>query len=166
RGKGQKVWFYGGAGPIAAADRLDNRRWAWIAWGRETDGFCWWNAFGWGNWDKVDVGNNHCIYPGARFGIEGPLASLRLKVLHRGMQDHALLTLLTSKTGSRQAADEIVGRTIGARGREDWYQREEAVEAGGADILTTSKTARAWNTAAASAWQAARAELATAIERA
>ncbi|MCG3181267.1 MAG: hypothetical protein BIFFINMI_03646 [Phycisphaerae bacterium] len=163
---GGAVWFYGGAGPIAAADRLDNLRWSWIAWGREADGFCWWNGIGFGSWEKVGPGTGHCIYPGQRFGIDGPLPSIRLKVLHRGQQDHAYLTVLTQRTGSRASADAILGQTIGASGREDWYQRGEGVEAGGADILAGSSTGKAWNTAGREVWANARARLAEAIEKA
>ncbi len=166
REKGQAIWPYGGAAHIAAANRLDSLRWPWLAWGREVDGFVWWNALGWGSWEAAGPGNNHCLYPGARFGLAGPLASMRLKVLRRGMQEHAYLTLLGAKTGSRLAADEIVGRTIGAKSREDWYQRGEGAEAGGADIQATSRTQKPWNTAPRPAWSAARAELARAIERA
>jgi hypothetical protein len=164
RRKGQEVWFYGGAGSFQAANRLDNLHWPWIAWGRQTDGFCWWNGVGWGSWEQPGGGGNYCFYPGARFGIEGPLASIRLKVLHRGMQDHAYLTLLTEKTGSRRAADRVIAKTIGSRGREDWYQRREGREVSGADIQTSSATAKAWNQAPIQAWTAARAELAKAIE--
>lgn len=163
RGKGQKVWFYGGAGRIAASNRMDNLRWPWMAWGRETDGFCWWLGTGWGTWNSVGAGGDHCLYSGAAFGVEGPLASIRLKVLHRGMQDHAYLTMVARKSGSRAAADAILARTLGPAGREDWYQRGEADEAGGADIITRSKTTKTWNTAPPSAWNAARAELAQAI---
>jgi len=165
RKKGQAIWPYGGAGPIAAPNRLDCLRWPWLAWGREVDGFTWWYALGWGSWESVGRGGDHCMYPGERFGLAGPLASLRLKVLRRGMQDHAYLTLLGAKTGSRAAADEIVGRTVGAKSREDWYQRGEAAEAGGADIQSTSRTVKPWNTAPRSGWLAARAELARAIEK-
>jgi hypothetical protein len=82
------------------------------------------------------------------------------------MQAHAYLALLAAKTGSRRAADEAVGRTIGAKSREDWYQRGEGLEAGGADIQTTTRTEKLWNTAPRAAWNAARAELARAIEKA
>jgi len=166
RQKGQAVWPYGGAGAVAGPVRLDCLRWPWLAWGRETDGFTWWHALGWGRWEAVGRGGDHCLYPGARFGIAGPLASLRLKVLRRGMQDHAYLSLLVAKTGSRRAADEIVGRTVGANSREDWYQRGEGIESGGAEIQTASRTEKPWNTAGRSAWAAARAEVARAIEKA
>ncbi|MHC4914247.1 MAG: hypothetical protein ACYTGB_02045 [Planctomycetota bacterium] len=164
--KGQEVWFYGGPGGIAAADRLDTLRWPWIVWGRETSGFCWWNGLGYKSWEQVDRGGNHLMYPGDRFGIKGPLASLRMKVMLRGQQDNAYLTLLTEKTGSRAAADSIIEGTIGTGDREGWYQREEKSEVGGADIQTTSKTTRPWNTAERDKWDAARAQLAEATEKA
>lgn len=166
RSKGQEVWFYGGAGMIAATDRLDSLRWPWIAWGRQTDGFCWWNGTHGDNWDKVGPGTGHCFYPGARFGVDGPLASIRLKVLHRGMQDHAYLTLLDQKTGSRAASDECIAATVGCKDREDWYQREEAAEVSGADIQVSSKTTKPWNTATRDKWNNARAAVARAIEKA
>jgi hypothetical protein len=166
RGKGQEIWFYGGPGSLSAPDRLDSLRWPWIAWGRDTDGFCWWNGQGFGSWEQVDIGTNHCLYPGQRFGIDGPLASLRFKVLLRGMQDHAYFTLLSQKTGSRQAGEEVIARTIGCQGREDWYQRAEGSEVSGADIQSSSATSKPWNTAPRSAWAAARVAVAEAIEKA
>jgi hypothetical protein len=166
RGKGQRVWFYGGPGNIAGPDRLDTLRWPWVTWGRETDGFCWWNGVGFGSWELVDRGGNHVMYPGERFGVDGPLASLRLKVLLRAMQDHAYLTLLGARTGSRGAADAIVGRTVGTADREGWYQRGERAEVDGATIQTASRTERPWNTAPRAAFDAARAQLAEAIAKA
>ncbi len=166
RGKGQEVWFYGGSGSIAAPDRLDTLRWPWIAWGRQTDGFCWWNGMGYGSWERVGPGGSHCMYPGARFGIDGPLASLRMKVLLRGMQDHAYFTLLTEKTGSRQAGERIIADTIGCSGREDWYQRSEELEVSGSDIQSTSTTTKPWNTAPREKWDAARVAVAEAVEKA
>ncbi len=166
RANGQKVWFYGGSGLLSAPDRLDSLRWPWMSWGRETDGLCWWCGTLWGNWENVEPGGSHCFYPGKRFDIEGPLASLRLKVLHRAMQDHAYLQMLTERTGSRAAADECIARTVGCRDREGWYQSQERREVAHDEIQTTSSSDRSWNTAPRSAWIEARAELAEAIETA
>ncbi|MGQ9662411.1 MAG: hypothetical protein ACUVWX_08770 [Kiritimatiellia bacterium] len=163
RARGACVWFYGGAGPILAPTRLDNLRWPWIAWGRDTDGFCWWNGLAWGSWDNVGNGTGHCFYPGRRFEIQGPLPSLRLKVLHRGIQDHAYLSLLTRQAG-RQRADAVVGEHLGAACREDWYERGEPSEAGGADIQSGSRTEKVWNTAPPTAFEKTRRVLARAIE--
>lgn len=79
------------------------------------------------------------------------------------MQDHAYLALLTERGGGRRAVDAILGCTIGCHGREDWFQRDEGSEAGGADIISSSTTAKPWNTAPPAAWQAARRAVAAAI---
>jgi len=165
RNKGQEVWFYGGPGGLPAPDRLDSLRWPWLAWGRDTDGFCWWNGEGFGSWDQVDRGANHCLYPGDRFGIQGAVPSLRMKVLLRAMQEHAYLTLLTERTGSRQAGEKIIADTIGCRGREDWFERKRVAEGSGADIQTTSRTTKPWNTASRSAYATAARAAARAIEQ-
>ncbi len=166
RANGQEVWFYGGSSLLAAPDRLDSLRWPWMSWGRQTDGFCWWCGTLWGSWEEAAPGGSHCFYPGERFGIEGPLASLRLKVLHRGMQDHAYLQLLGERTGSRSAADACVAQALGCREREDWYQRKEGREVAHDEIQTHSSTEKPWNTAPRSAWIDARTALAEAIEKA
>jgi len=166
RRKGQTVWFYGGADRINSSSRLNNMRWPWLAWGRETDGFTWWNGVGWGSWEKPGSGTDHCFYDGWRFGVEGPLASLRLKAMHRGMQDAAYLELLQARTGGRAAADRVVAATIGCGNREAWYQRGERAEVSGAEIQSASRTTKRWNTAPDAAWHAARAGLAAAIEKA
>lgn len=164
--KGQETWFYGGCGALAANDRLDNLKWPWIAWGRESQGFTWWNGTGWGTWEKPGAGGGHCFYAGDRFDVEGPLASLRLKVTRQGMQDHAYLTMLTEKTGSRAAADAILAETLNTSDREGWYQREEEAEGSGADASSVFKTGKPWNNAPLAAWNKSRARLAAAIEQA
>jgi hypothetical protein len=165
RRKGQTVWFYGGPDLIAAPTRLNNLQWPWMAWGRDTDGFTWWNGVGWGSWERPTPGPSFCFYDGWRFGVHGPLASLRLKMMYRGMQDVAYLDLLTRKRGSRRAAEAIVAATIGCKGREDWYQRREKAEVSGADIQSFSFTDKPWNRAPLAAWNGARARLAAAIEK-
>jgi hypothetical protein len=164
--KGQKTWFYGGSGRLANPDRLDNLKWPWVAWGREAHGFCWWNGTGWGTWENPGAGGGHCFYAGDRFGINGPLASVRLKATHRGLQDHAYLTLLDRKTGSRAASDAILTETIQATDRESWYQREEETDGTGSDIAKSFRTGKAWNDATLDDWDASRTRLAAAIEKA
>jgi hypothetical protein len=164
RDNGQAVWFYGGSSQLTAPNRLDSLRWPWMAWGRETDGFCWWCGTIWGTWEDVAAGDSHCFYPGEPFGIEGPLASLRLKVLHRAMQDCAYLQLLTDMTGSRTAAHQCIAGTIGCRDREDWFQRQEKMEVAQDEIQSSTSSSQPWNTAPRAAWIQAREALAQAIE--
>ncbi len=164
--KGQKTWFYGGSGMLAASDRLDNLKWPWVAWGRGSHGFCWWSGTGWGSWEKAANGTSHCFCAGERFGIEGPLATARLKATHRGMQDRAYLALLDEKTGSRDASFSVLGETLGVHDNEDWYQRNEETDGTGSDIAKTFRTNKPWNDATIDDWAASRAGIAAAIEKA
>ena len=41
-----------------------------------------------------------------------PIPSIRLKAQRRGLQDYEYFWLLAQKTGSKQAADEVVNRII------------------------------------------------------
>lgn len=167
--KGQEVWFYGGAGRLNMTSRLFNLQWPWMAWGRGVDGFTYWNAIGWTAdiWKNAGSGHDFTLYPGARFGIDGPLASLRLKTMFRGLQDVGYLQALTERTGSRAAADAILAEHLGCeRGREDWWQRGEYPGLSGSEIRAHEFGARAWKEKPRTAWNAAREALGRAIEKA
>jgi len=82
------------------------------------------------------------------------------------MQDHAYLSTLTEKTGSRAAADAVLAETLNTADREGWYQREEAAEGSGADASSVFRTGKPWNNAPLAAWNRSRARLAAAVEQA
>jgi len=169
RKKGQEVWFYGGSNKLAAPSRLFNLQWPWMAWGRGVDGFTYWNAIGWtaNVWENAGSGHDYILYPGERFGIGGPLPSLRLKTAYRGLQDVGYLQTLTERTGSRAAADAITAEHLGCeRGREDWWQRGEYPGLSGSEIRAHNFSPRAWKEKPRTAWNAARAALGRAIEKA
>jgi len=114
QGKGARAWFYGGAGRIDFG-LLINRRFAHRAWRWRTDGFCFWCADWWDSddpWTNGEVGHrgfDFLYYPGNTVGIPGPLPSLRLKALRRGLQDYEYLWLLSQKfEGDRLAADALL----------------------------------------------------------
>lgn len=170
RSKGQEVWFYGGSGRITDPMRLSSLQWPWIAWGKPCDGFTWWNGIGWRSgpdvWRNPGTGSAHSLYPGAAFDIDGPLASLRLKVLRRGMQDHAYLEELTRRTGSRDAAGGVIREHLGCQSREDWWQRGEYPGMSGSEIRSRTHSKKPWSQAPRAAWSAAREALGRAIEKA
>ncbi|MBA4386500.1 MAG: hypothetical protein C0404_00885 [Verrucomicrobia bacterium] len=166
--KGKEVWFYGGAGSIASWHRIFVIQWPWQAWGRGVDGFTWWNALGWSSdmFKNPGRGGDFCLYPGSAVGMEGPLMSVRMKALLRGMQDHAYLSLLTERTGSRAAADAIIKDHLGCtRGREDWWQRGEYPGISGSETRAHKFSPRPWHSAPRTAWNAARIALGHAIEK-
>jgi len=56
--------------------------------------------------------NTAIFYPGVRFGIQGPVASLRLKAVRQGTEDVTLLHMLTQREGwsLEQAAAAVASR--------------------------------------------------------
>lgn len=112
--QGARAWFYGGAGRIDF-NLLVNRRYAHRAWRWRADGFCLWCADWWGSgdpWTSGELGHrgfDFIYYPGKAVGVDGPLPSLRLKALRRGLQDYEYMWLLSRKhEGGRLAADALL----------------------------------------------------------
>ena len=52
------------------------------------------------------------IYPGEFIGLEGPVASIRLKALRRGSQDYEYMWLLAQLAGKKTVADKIVNGVL------------------------------------------------------
>jgi len=59
-------------------------------------------------WARAN-GDGSLLYPGSEVGIDGPVASLRLKLIREGLEDHQYLTILR----------ELVNREAGAEARPD-----------------------------------------------
>ena len=149
---------------------MQNLQWPWMAWGRGVDGFTYWNALGWGGpqwYKRCSPGGAHIMYPASALGMDTALPSLRMKVMRRGMQDHAYLTMLGERTGSRDAADAIVKEHLGCEnGREDWWQRDEYPGISGSSTRAHAFSPRPWKEAPRASWVAARAAVAEAVEKA
>lgn len=61
--------------------------------------------------------NTAIFYPGRRFGVEGPLASLRLKACRLGVENTVLMEMLARREGwSREQAALAVSRYLNLRG--------------------------------------------------
>jgi hypothetical protein len=107
--RGDIVWTYGGTPDVTEPSShitLDVLR-PWI---QQVDGFVRWQVTSPGAdpWFQLDGGREVLVYPGDRFGIAGPVPSIRLKLERNAVQD---LTLLDSFVGRD-------GRDDGARMRE------------------------------------------------
>ncbi len=61
--------------------------------------------------DLLLNGDGTMLYPGAPYGLSAPIASLRMKALRRGIQDHTLLTAFAALRGA-PAADAEAARLI------------------------------------------------------
>ncbi len=84
-------------------------------------GLLYWSTVYWGSpdrnpWDDPGFrvrwnGDGFLFYPGADAGIEGPIASIRLKNLRDGMEDYEYFVLL-EQFGGREAVEAIVREAV------------------------------------------------------
>jgi hypothetical protein len=116
--QGRTVYFYSGT-PRAPAPLVNAVFWGWQGYKYEADGVCFWNATDWGDWDTdapptdpyTNAGGRYqgfsmIFYPGSKFGYDGPIPSMRLKTMRRGLQDFEYLRLI-EKSG-KKSREELV----------------------------------------------------------
>ncbi|HAU39291.1 MAG TPA: hypothetical protein DCX07_16475 [Phycisphaerales bacterium] len=94
---GEEYWDYH-MPPSFAGDNLP-----WSAW--PVRSFCWgatgtlpWQTIG-SDGDLGQADETALMYPGRKFGLDGPVASLRMKAWRDGLQDAELLRMLKAKQG-------------------------------------------------------------------
>jgi hypothetical protein len=115
--RGEIVTTYGGCPRIDAAstDILQN---LYHTWARGLHGFCAWLTPrpGPDPWFDCDGAETGIFYPGERFGIAGPLPSIRLKLLRNGIQDLDMLDQEARRKGrlerTRKALIDAVGAPV------------------------------------------------------
>lgn len=114
--RGDIVWWYGGSPPVQAASSAI-LRYAYETWGRSLDGYCAWLTTNPGPdpWFNCTGANTGCIYPGDRFGIKGPIPSIRLKIQRNGIQDLDLLDHALKSTGTIKTARDKLAQMIPLR---------------------------------------------------
>jgi hypothetical protein len=125
------------------------------------DGFVHWLAVSPGSdpWFRFDGGGTALVYPGARFGLEEPIAGVRLKLQRNAVQDLALLSKLQRTETLKQ---EVTRRYNNTNPKEWWTPRPRAAgmpadEIGNADIADASpKDPRFERNLDAAAWQRVR----------
>lgn len=91
-------------------------------------GLLYWSTVYWGSpernpWDDPGFrirwnGDGALFYPGDDAGIEGPVASMRLKNLRDGMEDYEYFVLLESR-GGKEVVEEVVRSAVPAWGSWD-----------------------------------------------
>jgi len=101
RERGDTVWWYGGTPSVADASS-DVLQSVYKTWVRGFDGYCAWLTTSPGSdpWFNCDGAATGMIYPGERFGIPGPIPSIRLKLERNGIQDIDLLNQAASLRGA------------------------------------------------------------------
>ncbi len=94
---GMRYWNYGTANTVRDSN-LNAEAWAVRAWLAGADGIVPWQSLG-GDENYTVPSETALILPGRRFGITGPMASLRLKALRRAQQDVEYLVLYARSGG-------------------------------------------------------------------
>ncbi len=118
--RGDIVWTYGGTPPVdepASHITTDLLR----PWMMGVDGFVRWQTVipGPDPWFNFSGGGETLVYPGGRFGIDAPLASIRLKLQRNAIQDLALLDSLKSSVPPSTLRAEAAKRYNGTS-LHDW----------------------------------------------
>lgn len=98
--RGDIAWTYGGTPTVdapASHITLEVLR-PWIL---GVQGFVRWHTVDPGQdpWFRFEGGGETLVYPGERFGIAGPIASVRLKLERNALQDLAVLNSFAGKRG-------------------------------------------------------------------
>ncbi|GMW00380.1 MAG: hypothetical protein AMXMBFR84_15170 [Candidatus Hydrogenedentota bacterium] len=93
----------------------------WINRRYNITGFLYWSSVYWGSPDRNPWhdpgfrvrwnGEGFLFYPGKEIGIDGPIASIRLKNFRDGMEDYEYLTILEQR-GGREAVDKIIREAV------------------------------------------------------
>jgi hypothetical protein len=94
---GVKYWNYGSANSVNRSN-TEAEAWAVRAWLAGADAIVPWQSIGEDkNFEVAE--DTALLLPGTRFGIRGPIASLRLKALRRAQQDAEYLVILGKQKG-------------------------------------------------------------------
>jgi hypothetical protein len=157
---GQRFWTYNGRPPQAGSMIIDTdgtalRTWGWIAHRYDIELWYAWEGLyyedRYNRGGPTDVWNDPITFDerskgGEDFGngdgllaYPGPVPSLRLKALRRGLQDRLLLQKLSACAGRSHAdaiASRVVPRALGEAGSEpSWPADEAAFERARSEIL-------------------------------
>ncbi len=140
RAKGERIWSYtalcqgGQPTPWWQIDfpLLNYRIPLWQSWRYRMEGLLYWTAVFWEqasdpwldqpSFRGAYAGEGMLLYPGRDAGIEGPIATIRLKNIREGIEDYEYFAILARRMG-REAADGIVEKIAPA-----WTQWEHDAE--------------------------------------
>ncbi|MFB3920496.1 MAG: hypothetical protein ACE145_02170 [Terriglobia bacterium] len=127
RERGDIIWYYSAAPSVQEVSSAITfhplRAWMW-----GVHGYLHWQTVEPGEdpWFHFNGGSIVLAYPGERFGIEGPIPSLRLKIQRNALQDLAVLSGLTNGPGAEGVKAEVARLYNGTR-PEDWWNPRPAM---------------------------------------
>jgi len=84
-------YFSGHRMPLITNPLINGIQYGWNAWLRQEDGILFWNTVK--KKDRVSNGRDFLLYPGVIRGAKGPITSIRLKAIRRGIQDYEYFRL-------------------------------------------------------------------------
>lgn len=117
---GDTIWTYGNTPAVQeTSSRITlNPLRSWIS---GVDGFVRWETVDPGPdpWFHLEGGGETLVYSGERFGVAGPLGSIRLKLQRDCLQDLALLQRVAQRGSREQIQQEVVHRYNGTA-LSDW----------------------------------------------
>ena len=120
RTRGDIVWSYGGTPSVdrVSSEITVNPLRSWVS---GVQGFVRWLTVAPGPdpWMSLQGGGETLVYPGERFGLREPLASIRLKLQRNCLQDLALLQARTQAVSRDAVLSEVVRRYNGSS-LNDW----------------------------------------------
>ncbi len=116
---GERLWSYTALcqGPEATpwwqidSDPLSYRAPFWTSWTYDITGFLYWSSVYWGAYDGMEGiwnaphfrekfwGEGMLLYPGQPAGIDGPVGSIRLKLIREAMEDYEYMVLASQGEG-------------------------------------------------------------------
>jgi len=101
--RGEITWFYNGTPPVQGPSS-GILGILYDTWSHELHGNCQWQTVqpGPDPWFDCTGASTGSIYPGERFGIPGPIPSIRMKVLRNGIQDIDLLNQKVEAAGNAE----------------------------------------------------------------
>ncbi|HYK91853.1 MAG TPA: hypothetical protein VE398_24015, partial [Acidobacteriota bacterium] len=127
KGRGDIVWIYGGPPGVSRVSSAitENPLRVWLY---GIDGWVHWLAVKPGEdpWFHFDGGGTALAFSGARFGIDGPIPSVRLKLQRNCLQDLTLLDSFKMKYPLDQLKSEAAKLYNGTR-PEDWWTPRPAL---------------------------------------
>jgi hypothetical protein len=158
--RGDILWYYSGP-PSVTHSAATITRFPFQAWLWGVDGYIHWLTVDAGRdpWFHFGGGETALVYPGERFGVEGPIPSVRLKIQRNAIADLALLSSFQKKRPLAELKTEAARRFNQSR-PEDWWNARPAFadrspeEWSGTDIdEATRKTDRMLAHIAPQSWQ-------------
>jgi hypothetical protein len=124
KARGDIVWIYGGPPAVNAVSSsiTEDPLRAWIY---GIDGWVHWQTVDPGKdpWFHLNGGGTVLAYPGERFGIKGPIPSLRLKLQRNCVQDITLLDSFKNRRPLDWLKAEVTQRYNGTRPADWWNPR-------------------------------------------